>query len=1060
MSADTLLTVLHISDFHFTRRRIREQEIVVDALIGDLQKLCIGHRRPDIVMFTGDLTNAGGADSHDEAYDVLLSRVAVATGCSDERMFITPGNHDVARLAVEQSRATHIEFRSKAADMGQLNGLYEAGAFGDLAAKKFKAYFDLECYLSDSSAKLKNVFCSLFYIAALNVDVIVFNTALLSSGGDPDVGRDEGKLAVSEYAVLEVLKGFTHGSYRVFATHHPLAMLNESSARYLKSVIDEYSNLHVYGHMHDPQAASTTSFKGEVYSDQAGAVFTQRRGAYIGYSLISLDRSTRFYESYLRTYFDDRKAFDEALDIVEHGKFYSSQQAREFWRGIATPVDDAEFRRYLSTTCLTLYTADFDQSINGRSAHEMFVAPPIRRAVVLSPDGDKIEKSSEEKVSFEEVRAGDGNVILFAAPEFGRTSVLRELQHRLLSSLEDLRLPRLPIFVDFGDIKQNSENMFRMVKGRSLTPSDGFDVESLMKLGHVCLLIDDVVFTDSKRMTIFREFVVRFPKIRYIMSSAKQAATRFGANVTPEMPIHFELLELCALRRREMRQLIVKYDQSTDVDVMLDRLQSEFKEINIPFTAANGSILIEIYAEQSNFRPINRSVLIEQFIDATLRKAADEQSRRATFDYANKTALLATVASWMAVNDDYIPSVDAVRMTMKAYLDRLGLNASVNELMTEFLSARIFINRSDDRLSFRYRAVLEYFIALQMRDSPNFKSWVMDDRRYLTFINEIQYYAGKLRNDADLVDDIGARFTKILQEVVTKANVTIDLNQMAGLQFPPKDEDSVSEDFLTKQLSIPPLTAEERDEELQADIPRDVEDRQEVFRPPIEDIGQQLLLSLLLYSGVVKNMEMIDDTQKRAHLEELWRGWATFLHFSLGIVTELVRHRRIRINGVLYIVNAPHGMTDAELVRAISVQMPTGISELLSATLGTEKLERQLLNVEPASDAPLIYEFFRVALVADLRLAAVPRVLSSGLDRLRKSSYLSEALITKISYLRRLDRLKGEHFEEIAPALATAIADLKGGSRKSKEIEKRRQLEHLKRQGLLLRIRRQSEGEK
>ncbi|KAK0358932.1 hypothetical protein LTR94_033353, partial [Friedmanniomyces endolithicus] len=151
-----------------------------------------------------------------------------------------------------------------------------------------------------------------------------------------------------------------------------------------------------------------------------------------------------------------------------------------------------------------------------------------------------------------------------------------------------------------------------------------------------------------------------------------------------------------------MRQLVVKFNGCTDVDSVLDRLQSEFREINLPFTAANGSILMSIYETQSGFRPINRSVLIEQFIDAMLKKAAVEQSRRETFDYANKTALLAHVAAWMAKENDYIPSAEAVREVMKGYIDKMGLIAPIDSLMNEFLTARILVRRADDRLSFRY----------------------------------------------------------------------------------------------------------------------------------------------------------------------------------------------------------------------------------------------------------------------------------------------------------------------------------------------------------------------
>ena len=57
MSDSDLITILHLSDFHYSKRKSREQGIVVDALIDDLKGLCIGHRKPDLILFTGDLVH-------------------------------------------------------------------------------------------------------------------------------------------------------------------------------------------------------------------------------------------------------------------------------------------------------------------------------------------------------------------------------------------------------------------------------------------------------------------------------------------------------------------------------------------------------------------------------------------------------------------------------------------------------------------------------------------------------------------------------------------------------------------------------------------------------------------------------------------------------------------------------------------------------------------------------------------------------------------------------------------------------------------------------------------
>lgn len=1052
----SLLSILHISDFHFAKRKQRDQLVVVDALVKDLETLCIGHRRPDLVMFTGDLVNAGGEDRHEEAYDFLLTRVAEATGCSDDRTFIVPGNHDLSRKVVGETIDLHREWRSNATDMAVLNKMYAEEAFAEVGRRKFSAYGELERYLSEGSLRHRNQFVAVHHIDPLNIDVVIINTSMLSAGGHESLEADEGVLAVPEHAMLDALQALTPGSFRVFATHHPFGMLSEGGARSLRGLIEANANVHLFGHMHDPQARNITGFKGQLFSDQAGAVFTWR-GAYIGYSLISVERSKNLYETHLRTYFDDRKMFDEARDIVEQGCFYSSQEARQFWRTIATPVDVERFRSHLAGTCLEAWNADLDATVADRDVHEKFVPPPMKRTFVQPVVGDEAKSTVETPVPFEVIAADDSNVVIYAAPEYGRTTVLKEIAFRMLADAATTRFPRLPIMVDFADVKHNAANLLKVVRSRAPEPPEGIGVESLLKLGHACIMFDDVVFSDMRRMAILREFVTSFPKARYVFSSAKGSAAQYGSHVNPEMPVHFDFVELCVLRRRDMRQLVVKFNGCTDVDVVLDRLQAEFREINLPFTAANGTILMSIYETQSGFRPVNRSVLIEQFIDTTLRKAAAEQSRRETFDYANKTALLAHVAAWMAAENEYVPSAEAVRSVMKSYVDKLGLIAPLDDLMAEFLSARIFVRKPDDRLSFRYRAVLEYFIAMQMGVDPAFKAWVMDDVRYLQFVNEIQYYAGRLRNDAALVDEVGRRFEAIVAEIEAE-NGVFDIDQIARLTLPAKDAD-VTDDLLARQLATP-LSEEERDAELEADIPQDTEQRQEVFRPRIENPGQKLLVALFLYSGTVKNMELIEDGEKRRHLAILWRGWSIFMHLSLMIVPEIARHRRFRINGVLYELNAPFGMSDGELTRIISLNMPTGVSRMISGTLGTEKLERQL--VEPqfdAADQPLIYELFRASLVADLKLAATPGTLKTAFGVLRGSAYLQEALLWKIADLRRMNRISEAHLEAVSGTMAGAIADRKGGTRKARGDEKRRQLQRLKDEGLMLRIKRQRHGD-
>ena len=1064
MPDSSLFTLLHISDFHYSKRRQRDQGIVVDALIKDLKSLCIGHRKPDLIMFTGDLVYAAGIDGHDEAYDFLIDRVSKATGCSDERIFIAAGNHDLSWTGLEKYADTTREWRGFIGsnnETEQFNELYEKRAFDAAVSEKFSNYIDLEKYLCSGDRikgrKLDNSFVTVDYIQSINADIVIFNTAVLSTGGHKSFEEDLGKLIMPEYAVMEAVAALTPGSLRIFVTHHPFAWLSERSNRYLEGEISRHAHLHLFGHMHDPQPKRIIGLKGDVVADQAGAIYSSRTSYYNGYALITLDRGKQFVETLVRSYFKDRNEFDDGIDVVQGGRWYSSQEARQHFRKIATPVDEEVFRKHLSGSALDALLIRESTEDEDSDIHARFVAPPMRRTFIDDAVGDEAKVEVETPIPFKDIIKGDTNLILYARAEYGRTTILKEIRYQLLHGSEELRFPRLPMMIDFGDITISSDNMLRKIKAGSELPPEGNDVESLLKLSYACVLVDDVQFSDVRRMRILREFVDRFPKVRYILSSPLWSATKMGACIDPEMPVRFDFIEVKELRRNDMRQLLVKDERCTDVEVWLDRLQEEFKEINLPFTAANGSILIEILSEKYNFSPINRSVLMEQFVDSVLRKASIDQSRRETFDYTNKTDLLSYIAAWMARNEDYVPTKETMRAEMKSYIDTRGLYVNFDELLAEFLTARIFVSKIEGRLSFRYRGVLEYFIALRMTADIEFKDWVMADERYLRYINEIQYYAGKLRNDASLVELVAVRHKIILDQALSDIG-DFDLAQLDTLAIPfEKKDDGV--DQVVEDIAQPPLTQREKDEELDLELPMDADDRQEVYRPKVDQTSDRVTLSLLLYSGLVKNMELIPDADKRRHLSSIWRSWSIILIAALRFAPRLARERKVRINGALYEVQAPHGMSDATLLRQMMVQLPYVHVRMISNSLGTEKLERQL--TEPTlseRNEPKIFDFFRTCLIADLKLSSTPQAIKNLALRLRENKYLLWSLIVDIAHLRRLDRLKDEHFIALEDTLATAISDLRGGTRKIKIDNKRKQIARLKRERLLLKMKKDTDN--
>tara|TARA_E500000318_G_C3565160_1_gene215336 strand:- start:207 stop:3386 length:3180 start_codon:yes stop_codon:yes gene_type:complete len=1053
---ENILTILHLSDFHFSKKRKREQKIIIDALSRDLTSLCYGYLQPDLVIFTGDLVNSAGEDDASEAYDFFLSRVSEATKVSEERIFITPGNHDVIRSEVIKLSDDHEFIRKNSEDMTIINNNFENCFFTKFSTQKFSDFHYLRNYLSESYIFFENDFCTLYRISEINMDLVIFNTAVTSTGGIKYFGTDLKKLIIPEYAIQDCLDKCKPDAYRIICTHHPLSWMSEVTEKILRSAIQKHAHLHLYGHMHEPYSANITSYEGNVFTNQSGALFSGRN-RYIGYSITSISPDRNHYQNMIRTYFNERGEFDNGLDVKSDGVFYSSQESRVFWRETSAPINPSDFSDYLSGKCFDVLISDTESNscIGDRKAHSIFVSPPMKRTSISENKDEYNGSLSEKDISFLDVIENDSNIIFHSPPEFGKTTFLKELERRICSDSKKLKFSRLPVYIEFSEIRTNVERMKQIIRSNKKFDDSDFNANSLSRQGRLCILIDDVEFSDVKKMSIIRQYISDFPRNRYIFTSRKDNIISYGTSIDPEMPISFETVEICAFRRRDMRQLVEKWQAFPNVDIILDRIQEEISQIHLPFTPANGSIFMVIFEENHTFQPINRSVLLEQFIDITLRKSGADQSQRETFDYHNKTTLLAYIAGSMARKNKYILDHEEMLDLMNEHIQRIEVNANTGDLFTEFLISKIFVLRQEQQVSFRYRCILEYFISLHMKKDLSFKEWIFDESRYLSYVNEILYYAGIVRDDEYLMTLMSERF-RVIVESLEDTEASEAAKKIETLVLPGKSENSDSIKSLSEQLGENPLSERERDEILDADLPKDAEDRQEVFRPQFERDDHKFFLCLILLSGLVKNLEEIPGEEKRYQLENVWSGWLIVMMQALLIVPDLAHKRRIRVNGVMYEINAPLGISVEELTRQISLGVPIGVTQLISEALGTEKLERQLIEYK-RQDVPehLVFKFFRSSLVADLRLSQTANVINDALRSFEGSRYLSEVMLRKVALLRRLGKISEDAHKKMAGTIAESLARLGGHRGKELANKKRSILAKINKDGIILRMKRQ-----
>ncbi len=216
-----------------------------------------------------------------------------------------------------------------------------------------------------------------------------------------------------------------------------------------------------------------------------------------------------------------------------------------------------------------------------------------------------------------------------------------------------------------------------------------------------------------------------------------------------------------------------------------------------------------------------------------------------------------------------------------------------------------------------------------------------------------------------------------------------------------------------------------------------------------------MFFSLTLYSGLVRNFEHMADAKKREHLRHIWRSWATLMLESARFAPRIAKERKLRINGVLYEIQAPKGMSDAVVLKQMLVRLPHAMIRLIASTLGTEKLRKQLIEPDLEDGLePKIIKLFRVGLISELRLDETPGAVSDLVATLRENMFLLWSLVVHLGELRRFDRIREDHLKALIPPTAGAIADMGGGSKKDRDERKRKHLARLQREQLMLRMKR------
>ena len=867
------MRILHISDCHLDKED-KEDSInhIVEPLKTTLSKIQLD-KPIDLILFTGDLVNIGGKNYSDitegfmDFEETFIEPILKTTGLNKDRFYFVPGNHDINRSA--DSKISEAGIEKLLDNQVKINEFINSPE----GINRIKQFTEFETYFYDKidSTLLITDFQSIFK-TKIN-DLTIGICCLNSSWRCYDSNSDKGKILVGEKQITDSLGELENCDIKIALCHHHYDYLKEFDSEIIEILLKQDFNLFFTGHTHKVKAGSIQDPDGKLFTFCASGTLSnsirQPEKKYEnGFSIIDYNLNE---EKLIASFFKGeypKKEFIVNSSIGNNG----------IWE-VKIPVGKEVEKLIYEQNLIKQINKDSLEQINchllshstdtnaPKSLSELFVMPNI----ILKEEFDA-EKDDKSIESLKELINCHHNYILFGTKESGKTILLDKLLIDTLESNKEHH--QIPVIIDFKELKSNIFKLIREFWGKS-----NEEIKKIFSEYDILLLIDNISFEDEDiyKIKALNLFLKENPNVRFIATYQQLYDEDFPINLELTSMLNYNSITLKQFKTKQIKQLIQKWFPNSDkydTPRKLETLTNAFLALNLPRTPFAVSMFLWIIEKQENFKPINNSTLIENFIEKLLNKHDIKESQRERFNYDNKIWIISHIAYKMYKKDndnyslnysDFVGVVDDY-LSLKKFED-----FKTDKIVELLLETGVFLKENGD-VRYRFTCFFEFFLMKKMEKDVEFKEEILDEKNYLKFSNEIDYFTGINRGETELLRLIISRLEKgfkNLDELITKSQKENNYKNYDDF-FIHRDKKGKEKPSLVNQLNeekivtfLPSNKPSEEDLEIIEDKKLEFQKQEKGISKKeesnnIKNLGKLLVLAL----RVINNSEEVQDEKE------------------------------------------------------------------------------------------------------------------------------------------------------------------------------------------------------
>jgi Icc-related predicted phosphoesterase len=955
---------------------------LVKLLQEDLQEMKTTHSfSVEAICITGDLIASGDCAEEELqiVYSDFIEPLLESESISEDKIFVVPGNHEVKRSKIVDYIETGLS--------STLTTEHEIVNFMNnhpSHALERIDYFDKDfSELFGGTIVSSNDFyhSHIIEVKGLKIGIACINSAWRSSGKG---SIEKGKIIIGKQTIIDSYEAISTADLKVCLFHHPLDWLVEEDKSEIEKCINQF-NIILNGHIHESDTKSIVAYNGLSLFNTCGK-FDNSKDIYNGYSIISINPYNKDCNVILRRYMDyPRNCFDAATNVYKDGMYFAHLGKQDDVLALAYNITRSISKKFIEYAN-GFFVSNITSNETVGSFDDLFI-PPIfskfseyEKETSITSD----EKNMKEAYTTEEICSMlHHNIVLLGRKEMGKTTFLRYLVKYYLSNFYKCKL--VPFIIDVTKTDYSGKQVIERACSRFVEnfcdSADSFSKEQivlLLKNGHCVIMFDDYENVNEKEKGIIDEFLSLYPNNKFVFTEKET----IGARAIRETPIspccEFEKIYMCSLTKGQIRAITKASlsDVNTgDYSSLVDKIMLCFKKTALPKTPFVLSMLLS-FCDNSDFAPINEVSVLERFMETILEKNAPEEIYSKTFDFKNKEDFLICLVEKMIEKNEYFFSNEEFSVILNDYHLKLGYTINETGFDNIFFSNGILI-RIGDTVTFRYSCMIEYYIAKKAKENPDFLSFLLEDKNYLNYQNEILYYAGMHRKDIQLLRCIQKDLHTYLESQQEKLSLLNDYDIGIDIAIP--------DDEFTERIEVGRLSQVESDRI--SDSP-DISEKtlpEKIDKKVDYSDTEAFVDTLMLYGGCIKNLELLDfEARQKA-----------FNDFLLGLRILLAIMKDFSEQFFSQTLSSNDNLDSREKAKIESVAndflriaLPLSIQNIALDAIGTVKLKKVFEQTYQNSAVDDFDMFFCVFTMCDLRLSSIQSTLTEYIKKTQNTSLL------------------------------------------------------------------------